>query len=163
MEVCMTISTRLSEYLNKRNISFDSIEHPHSTSSISSAAFAQVPIDHMAKAVILTDHEDRRLMAIIPADRKVNLATLNEKMFASFRLAKEQQVYQLFNDCEHGAIPPIAEAFNMRAVCDMRLDKLDAVYLEAGDHQHLLRISHQDFEKIVDKCQHLNISKDILH
>ena len=66
-------------------------------------------------------------------------------------------------DCAKGAIPPVGEAFNMPMVCDESLDMLDNVFIEAGDHETLLKLTHQDFENIMGNSKHLKICKNILH
>lgn len=159
----MTISTRLYQYLNKHNITYETIHHLHSNNSVSSSIAAQVPLNRVAKAVILQDHEDRKLMALVPANRKINIPRLNDALSGSFQLVKEREVYQIFNDCEHGAVPPVGEAYNIRTVCDERLDQLSTVFIEAGDHENLLRLDQNDFELLVKGCLHVNISQEVFH
>lgn len=159
----MTISTRLDSYLTAHNISYQVIEHEHSASSIGTAITANVPLNQLAKAVILKDHEDRKLMAVLPAKNKISISAINDNLMGSYRLLKEHEIYQMFNDCEHGAIPPIGEAFNMQMICDEMLDKLDYVYIEAGDHRNLLRISHEDYEAICANSKHLRFSSELIH
>jgi Ala-tRNA(Pro) deacylase len=159
----MAISPKLDSYLTEHNISYQMIEHHHSTSSIGSAIMAKVPFNQIAKAVILKDHEDRKLMAILPAKNKISLSALNDELFASYHLLKEKEVYRMFSDCEHGAIPPVGEAYNINTVCDEMLDSLDVVYIEAGDHQNLLGISHDDFQTMVADCKHLRFSREVFH
>jgi len=159
----MTISCRLDSYLTEQNISFQIIKHEHSTSSIGSAITAKVPLNQIAKAVILKDHEDRKLMAVLPARNKISISAINNELMGSYKLLKEKEVYQMFSDCEHGAIPPVGDAFNMHMICDELLDKLDYVYLEAGDHRNLLRVNHQDFETMAAKSKHLRFSHEVFH
>ncbi|REL24393.1 aminoacyl-tRNA deacylase [Thalassotalea euphylliae] len=159
----MTISTKLMDYMADQRIDYQTIKHSHSNSSLGSAMSAQIPLQNLAKAVLLKNHEDRIVMAVLPANRKISISAINDQLMGSYRLLKEQEVYQLFSDCEHGAIPPVAEAFNMTSVCDNELDLLDFVYLEAGDHEHLLQISHGDFEKLVSRCMHLTFSHEVFH
>lgn len=159
----MTISTRLDTYLVTHNIPFQVIEHTHSASSVSSAIKANIPLNQIAKAVILTDHEDRKLMAVLPAKNKISLSAINDNLMGSYKLLKEQKVYQIFSDCEHGAIPPVGDAFNMHMICDEMLDQLDYVYIEAGDHRQLLRICKKDYETIAAKGKHLRFSSELIH
>ena len=159
----MTISTRLDSYLTTHNIPYQVIKHEHSASSVGSAIMASVPLNQIAKAVILKDHEDRKLMAVLPAKNKIILSAINDHLMGSYKLLKEPEIYPLFSDCEHGAIPPVGDAFNMHMICDEMLDKLDYVYIEAGDHRQLLRISHVDFETIVSKSKHLRFSSELIH
>ena len=159
----MTISNRVSSYLNEHDIHYQVISHSHSTSSIGSAISAHVPLDNIAKAVILKDHEDRKLMAILPAKNKISISALNEQLFASYQLLKESEVYQMFGDCEHGAVPPLSDAYNMACVCDELLDNLDDIYIESGDHLNLLHLKHQDFETMVANARHMRFSHEVFH
>jgi Ala-tRNA(Pro) deacylase len=159
----MTISCRLDSYLAEQNISFQVIEHDHSASSIGSAIMAKIPLNQIAKAVILKDHEDRKLMAVLPAKNKISLSAINDELMGSYQLLKEKEVYRMFSDCENGAIPPVGNAFNMHMICDELLDELDYVYIEAGDHRKLLRINHDNFEIMVGNSKHLRFSNEVFH
>jgi len=163
VEVTMTISTRLDSYLTAHKIPYQIVEHDHSASSVGTAITASIPLNQIAKAVILKDHEDRKLMAVLPAKNKISISAVNENLMGSYKLLKEQEVYQIFSDCEHGAIPPVGDAFNMHMICDEMLDLLDYVYIEAGDHRKLLRISHEGYETIAAKSKHLRFSSEVIH
>ena len=128
-----------------------------------SAIMAKIPPNQIAKAVILKDHEDRKLMAVLPAKNKISLSVINDELMGSYQLLKEKEVYRMFSDCEHGAIPPVGEAFNMHMICDQLLDKLDHVYIEAGDHLKLLRINHEDFESMAANSRHIRFSTEVIH
>ena len=159
----MTISTRLDSYLTVNQIPYQVIEHEHSYSSVGTAIMAKIPLNQIAKAVILKDHEDRKLMAVLPAKNKISLSAINDNLRGQYTLLKEREVYQMFNDCEHGAIPPVGEAFNMQMICDEVLDTLDYVFIEAGDHRRLLRINHQGYKTISAKSKHLRFSSELIH
>jgi len=102
-------------------------------------------------------------MAILPAKNKISITALNEQLFASFKLLKEQEIYSMFSDCEQGAIPPLSDAYNMPCVCDQQLDNLDDIYIETGDHQNLLHLKHDDFESLVAHARHFKFSHDVFH
>lgn len=159
----MTISTRLDTYLTDNAIPYQVVNHPHSNSSNGSAINAQIPLNLIAKAVILKDHEDRKVMAVLPAKNKISLSALNDELLGSYHLLKEREIYDMFSDCEHGAIPPVAEAYNMPMICDTLLDNLEYVYIEAGDHNNLLRIAHDDFETMVANGKHIRFSREVFH
>lgn len=159
----MTISSRLACYLTEHKIPYQVIEHKESASSVGSAIMARIPLNQIAKAVILQDHEDRKLMAVLPAKNKISLSAINDNLMGNYTLLKEQEVYKMFHDCEHGAIPPVGEAFNIHMICDEMLDNLDYVYIEAGDHRKLLRISQQGYETIAAKSKHLRFSSELIH
>jgi len=159
----MAISRKLDNYLTQKDISFKTVSHFYSNSSIGSAVATSIPPKNIAKAVLLVDHDGHKLMAVLPADQKINMLSINEKLHASFELLKENDVFNLFADCAKGAIPPVGNAFNMSMVCDESLDLLENVYIEAGDHETLLKLSHQDFTNIMNSSKHLKICKNTIH
>ncbi|KGJ96317.1 aminoacyl-tRNA deacylase [Colwellia psychrerythraea] len=159
----MNTSTRLTRYLIEKSIPYQEIEHFHSNSSICSAITANISLKQIAKAVLLKNHEDKKLMAILPAAHKISLSALNKNLHGCFRLMKEQEVYQVFSDCNHGAVPPAAEAYHLSMVCERELDQLAEVYLEAGDHETLLRVSQEDFKAIMSSGKHLHFSREVFH
>lgn len=159
----MAISRKLQEYLSKQDISFQTVSHFYSNSSIGSAVATSIPPKNIAKAVLLVDHDGHRLMVVLPADQKISMLSINEKLNARFELLKENDVFDLFMDCAQGAVPPVGDAFNMSMVCDDSLDLLDNVYIEAGDYETLLRLTHKDFENIMSSSKHLKICKKTIH
>ncbi|WP_394175843.1 aminoacyl-tRNA deacylase [Thalassotalea litorea] len=159
----MTISTTLESFLHDRNVPFQCVVHPHSSSSVSTAISARVPLQHIAKAVVLKDHEGRRLLAVLPASNKISLSALNDELLASYRLAREQEVYSMFDDCEHGAIPAVGQAYNLHTVCEEDLDELEHVYIEGGDHQTLIKIDKQNFYQLMKESKHLHFSRQVIH
>lgn len=159
----MSISTRLDSYLTTNNIQYTVVHHSHSNNSIGSAITASIPLNQIAKAVILQDHEDRKMMAILPANNKISFSALNYELQGSYHLITENEVYEMFTDCEQGAIPPIAAAYNLSAVCDELLDNLEMVYIEAGDHENLLRIKGEDFQTMLANSKHIRFSREVFH
>ncbi len=159
----MNIPHRISHFLDEQHIEYQLLQHLHSQNSISTAVNSLIPYQQIAKAVILLDHEDRKLMAILPADRRVNLHKVSSVLHHDYSLAKEQQVYSWFNDCEHGAIPPIAHAFNMNAIYDESLMRPKHIFFEAGDHRTLIRVDHQNFSELMQGISHFKFSQEFMH
>ena len=59
----MSIPHRVHRFLNEQNIPYSTVPHSPSHSSAQSAIAAQVPLQKVAKAVILKDQVDNFLMA----------------------------------------------------------------------------------------------------
>ncbi|MCJ2377485.1 YbaK/EbsC family protein [Vibrio sp. ZSDZ34] len=159
----MTIATRLDRYLHSHDIQFQTVQHNHSHSSMHSGVTAGVPLVSLAKGVVLEDHEGRHVMAVLPANNKISLSRVNDELNASFHLVKEQQVYQMFGDCDHGAVPPIGSAYHMSTVCDEMLTHLDYVYIEAGDHETLLKLDRNAFKELMGESKCFRFSSQIFH
>jgi len=155
----MSISTRLNEYLNKHGVDYQTLTHPHTQSSVDSAISADIPQHQLAKAVVLEDHQGKKMIAILPTDYKISLQQLNSRFQSKFHLVDEEDVYQLFDDCEIGAIPPIGEAYHINAIYDdVLLDESD-IYLEAGDHRTLVHLKQKEFVKLMERTQHTRFSR----
>ena len=70
-----------------------------------------------------------------------------------YEIAEESELRQLFPDCDEGAIPCLGDAFHMDVIVDNAL--LEAgmdVYIEGGDHHHLLHLSHKDFSRLMSNA-----------
>ena len=103
------------------------------------------------------------MIAVLPTDNKISLQRLNKLYQSTFHLLPEHQVYPLFNDCEDGAVPPSGEAYNLNAIYDDSLLQESDVYLEAGDHQTLVHLNHDEFVKFVDQSQCVNFARQSLY
>jgi Ala-tRNA(Pro) deacylase len=154
----MGISARVASFLETQNIEYDTIGHPYANNAANAALAAHVLPKSVAKAVVLEDHDNRHLMAILPADHKLSLQKLNEKMHMELHLVDECQVYEIFSDCDPGAVPAIAQAYHMNAVYDEALDQLDDIYLEGGDHETFIHLDKAQFGKLMNNTKHARFS-----
>jgi Ala-tRNA(Pro) deacylase len=154
----MSISTRVARFLDDQGIEYDTLDHPHANTATNAALAAHVLPKSVAKAVVLEDHDNRYLMAILPADHKLNLHKLNNKMQVDLHLVDECHVYEMFSDCEPGAVPAIAPAYNMKAIYDETLDQLDDIYLEGGDHETFIHLEKTQFGKLMSEAQRSRFS-----
>lgn len=156
----MSISTRVANFLDEQNIEYDTLNHPHANTTADAALAAHIPPKSVAKAVVLEDHDNRHLMAILPADHKLSLHKLNHKMDTELHLVDESRVYQMFSDCDPGAVPAISQAYNMNAIYDDALDRLDDVYFEAGDHKTFIHLNKAQFGKLMENTKHSRFSSE---
>lgn len=159
----MSISTRVGSYLDTHEIKYNTIPHNHSFSSLSTASAAHITPRSIAKAVVLEDHEGRHMMAVLPASNKISMHKLEEHLNLQFKLAEEYQVYNMFKDCAAGAVPAVGQAYNMNAIYDEALNGLEDVYLEAGDHETLIHLTHEEFEKLMMNTNHTLFSGEVFH
>jgi Ala-tRNA(Pro) deacylase len=140
----MAIALKVSDYLADHDIAYDVLTHPHSRTSSESAQASHVPGRRLAKSVVLED-EGGYVMVVLPSDRRVDLGELHRQMHRSLGLATEREVGRLFADCEIGALPPIGLAYGIETVVDDAIAEQPEIYFEAGDHEQLIRVTHEDF------------------
>ncbi|GAB3371009.1 YbaK/EbsC family protein [Spongiibacter taiwanensis] len=153
----MSVAPRIEAHLRKVGVSYDLLEHPFSKTSMDTAHRARVPPAALAKAVILHDGECFR-MCVIPANKRLMLEQFNSWLGGRFRLATEDELSALFDDCEPGAVPALGQVYGMSVVWDDELDGEEDVYLESGDHRHLIHLRHAAFRELMGLQQHERIS-----
>ena len=150
----MSMPTRLSNYLHQQGARFAVRSHRHSRSSAESARLAHVPAHQLAKSVIVEDDEGC-LMAVLPADRRVQLGQLSQLLDRPrLRLADEARIAAIFSDCEYGAVPALGMAWGLDAVVEDELDDCAVVYIEAGDHEQLVCFSQEQFRRLMQAARH---------
>ena len=155
----MGMAARLRSFLDSQGIPYEVLPHPHTSTSLETARVAHVPEERIAKSVVLED-EGGYLMAILPASCRVSFDALERQLHRKLELASEAELAELFQDCEIGAIPPVAAPYGMSAVLDERLCNLPDVYFEAGDHEDLVHLSGEAFQAIQARAHHGRFSRE---
>ena len=159
----MSISSHLSSYLEQRGARYEICAHEHSRTSAETARSAHVRPNQLAKSVILEDDQGC-VMAVIPADKALMVGELARILGRNeLRLADESRIATLFEDCDLGAVPPVGMAWGIETIVDDELEGSDVVYMEGGDHERLLRMSHEQFHELMRSQQHGHFCRAPLH
>ncbi len=90
------------------------------------------------------------------------MKVLEEEIGEPITFASEQELPNIFSDCELGAVPAIGPAYGLETIIDTRLRTQTDIYFEAGDHEELAHIREPQFEKLLSGARYLPISKKIL-
>ncbi|HEX2009871.1 MAG TPA: YbaK/EbsC family protein [Roseateles sp.] len=155
----MAIPSHLSTYLDQRGARYDICPHERSRSSAEAARNAHVPASQLAKSVMLED-EAGCVLAVIPADQTVMVGELARMLGRrKLRLADESRISMLFGDCDRGALPAVGMAWGIETIVDEELESNEVVYMEGGDHQHLLRMSRDQFRALMCEQAHGHFCK----
>lgn len=144
----MSTSPVLANYLSQKYVKYEVLEHSFTTSSMASAREANVPADKLAKAVVIKQG-DSYVMCVIPASNQLVLEWLIYGRQHNYKIAEEQELLELFPSCKEGAIPRLGEAFQMDVIIDNSLMDQKDIYIEGGDHTHLVHINFKDFSKLM--------------
>ena len=156
----MPISIKLEDYLTDRAVGYELVPHPHTDSSMATAAAAHVPGDRLAKAVIVQDG-DGPLMVVVPSDYHVHLGLLHKHLNREVGLVTEEEVLKLFPDCDEGAVPPIGAAYGIPTLVDEALLDVPEIYLESGDHEHLVKVSGEHFRTLLADAERVQVGPHI--
>lgn len=144
----MSMAPSIETYLGRSGIDFNLIPHSHSSNSLQTARFAHVAAKHVAKAVMTHDGDTYRL-CLIPSTNRLLISRLNEHMNGHFRLATEQELADLFVDCEVGAVPALGQVYGFPVIWDSVFSSMDEIFFESGDHENLIKIDNGAFMQLM--------------
>ncbi|MBE1283567.1 MAG: hypothetical protein GJ676_09685 [Rhodobacteraceae bacterium] len=150
------IAARLKHHLEARDLPYDMIRHPYAATAMECAEAAHVPGDHLAKSVLI-HMEEGPILAVVPSNQHVNLTALQAMMKRRLGLAREDEMEEVFDDCDLGAAPPVGMAYDVPTVIDDSLTGLDKVWFEAGDHKTLIQMRGRDFDRLMRRARHGDI------
>ena len=152
----MSISNTVRDYLADNSIDYQLVTHANTQSSRGSADAAHVICDHLAKAVIVKEDETY-LMVVVPSDQHVHMGRLHHLLGQDVGLATEQELVSLFPDCEGGAIPPLGGAYRLKTLVDSSLLEQPEVFFESGDHEHLVRVTGEQFSRLLHDADRVEV------
>lgn len=155
----MAIATTLRSYLEHNHIAYDVVEHAHSGTSLESAHSAHVPGHQVAKAVVLEDDQGY-VVSVVPSTNRLDLKWVSETLGRELHMATEPELRRLFSDCDLGAVPALSNAYGLDVVWDDQFKGVSDIYIEAGDHEHLVHIRGEDFRKLMEGMPHNIISAE---
>ena len=153
----MTIAPMLQKYLADHKIAYDLIPHQPTQSSLRTAEASHIPADRLVKGIVVRDHESYWL-AVLPASRHIRLPELKTELGQGVELATEQEIEQLFGDCDRGAVPPVGACYGLDAIVDDTVDRQQDVYFEGGDHATLVHMSRAEFARLDASARHGSFS-----
>jgi Ala-tRNA(Pro) deacylase len=149
----MSIALTLERYLDARNVEYDVISHAPTNSSLQTAKTCRIPVDRLAKAVLLRD-DVGYAVAVLPASHHIELGELKKQFGSDVELATEYEAGELFEDCARGAIPAVGECYGLDVLIDESIEGQPEVYFEGGDHETLVHMTHAQFAGLTAEARH---------
>jgi Ala-tRNA(Pro) deacylase len=145
----MPIVERLQDMLERNQVRFTHTIHPEAYRAVEVARAEHIPPHKVAKTIVF--HGDQGYgMAVLPADFLVDLQELRYMLGLShLRLATEEELAELFPDCELGAMPPFGNLYNMPVYADSSLADEETIAYNAGTHRDVVHMKYADFKELV--------------
>ena len=140
----MSVFERIERLLRERGVSFAVLRHEPVFTSEQAAAVRGTPLSSGAKALVLKAGE-RFLMAVLPADRKLDSKKARESLgVKSLRFAELSEVERL-TGLQPGSIPPFGSLFELPTLCDPALAENESINFNAGDHAISVQMKYADY------------------
>ena len=143
-----TMPARLKAHLEQAHVSYTPITHIPARSSQYAASLLHVPGKEIAKTVALRAGK-QVLLVVLPASYHVDLEKLARVVDTPVELIEEQECYQLFPDCQPGAVPPFGELYGLPVYLDETLADVPAITFSAGTLSDGIRMRNADFVRLV--------------
>lgn len=154
----MAIAMTMREYLNSRDANYRELAHPREASSSRIAQQAHVSGDQVVKGVLIKGDSGYRVL-LVPSTCRVDLSEISHQFHERLGLATEDEVRELFADCEPGVVPTFGQAYGVRVCYDDELARQQEIYLEAGDHETLVHMDAQEFSRLMSDTEHGRFSR----
>jgi len=137
---------QVMDFLTQKRVPYQVCSHRPVFTAQQMAAEEHVPGMNVAKTVVVRA-DGTYYMCVLPACCKVDLETLAEALKAKeLHLASEQELGQLFPDCEVGAEPPFGELYGLQTLMDDSLGQDGYVVCPAGTHGQAVRLKLKDYQ-----------------
>jgi Ala-tRNA(Pro) deacylase len=149
----MTIAPTLQRYMSDQGISYDLIQHEPAMTSLGTAHAGHVPGDRLAKGIMLSNGQNY-MLAVLPASHHLRLSDLKMELGQELRLASEDEIVEVFRDCDRGAIPPVGTCYGLDVIVEDSVERQPDVYFEGGDHATLVHVKGGDFARLNPRAQH---------
>ena len=146
----MFISKRVQEFLDQNDIKYATIIHSKAYTAQEIASSSHISGKELAKVVVLKDKNDNFALAVLPADKKVDLEAFeaNTEM-EGVELPEENEFRDLFPDAKTGAMAPFGNLYDIPTYIEKSMVNFHMITFNAGTHKELIRMPYNDFKELV--------------
>lgn len=144
----MELLKKLRAFLDENRAEYTHTVHPLAYTAREVASAEHLPNREVAKTVVVFGDEGYH-MIVVPASRLVDFQEVRLTLgFTHARLATEQELAQLFPDCELGAMPPFGHFYGMPVYLDSSLAAEQTIAFNGGTHFDVVRMRTDDYRAL---------------
>lgn len=135
----------LIECLRKNHISYELLHHPATFTAQGLAAEEHTSGYSVAKPV-LVKADGQFVLCVLPACNRLDLSKVAAAAGAQHaELATEQEMAEVFKDCDLGAEPPVGSMFGLKTLMDSACKLSNHLLFQAGSHTEAVKVAFGDF------------------
>jgi Ala-tRNA(Pro) deacylase len=143
----MEAAMRVLQFLAEQKITFEPLIHPPAYTAQKRAKYLGVPGKQVAKSVLLVGPQGY-VLAVLPATHQVDQSAVARELGGPIRLAMDEEVGQVFRDCEWGVVAPFGTLYGVPTILDESLAPDSWIVFEANTHAEAIRMRCRDFERL---------------
>jgi Ala-tRNA(Pro) deacylase len=146
----MPIPAHIIKFLSSQHIAYQPCRHMPAYTAQGIAQAQHLSGKRIAKVVLVVVDDIKMIMAVVPANSRVDLDKLGDLLDAHWvKLATEEEFKDVFPECELGAMPPLGNLYHMEVWVDEALGLNPSITFNAGTHADTIQMSFTDFERLV--------------
>jgi Ala-tRNA(Pro) deacylase len=147
----------LTEYLAQHHVEFEFLQHAPAFSAPRLASQLRLPGTQVAKTVLLRG-PDSLLLAVLPSTHQVDLAALSCALGGPVRLARAEDMVDVFYNCEFGMAPPFGKLYGLPVWLDDSIPSDSLLVFEGQTCVESVRMRCSDFERL-EKPRRLTLAR----
>lgn len=141
---------KVVEFLNAKGVHYEMTQHRPTFTAQQMAAEEHVPGMNVAKPVIVKADQTFYL-CVLPACCKIDMDALKNELHADcVKLADEDELARLFEDCALGAEPPFGALYGLDTLMDESLVNDPFIVFQAGTHETAIKMDLNDYRKLAN-------------
>ena len=139
---------RVDDLLTNRHIPFEALQHRRTYNANRMAQVLHVPGREVAKSVLLRSGK-KNILVVHPSTHYVDRERIRRRLGeADVEMASEEEIEQIFSDCETGAMPPFGSLYHIHTLMDESLDQDEEIVFENQSHEEAIRMRRLDYEEL---------------
>ena len=153
----MAIATTVEDALEFEGIDFRVLRGPAADASDDALRAFGVEPEARVKALLLKDAHGY-VLTVTSAARVPNVDFLRRALHRELVPAGNEDLDELFCDCELGSVPPIGPWYRVPTIVEARLCERASVFFDGGEPRSLVRVTGQSFAKLLKDAEYLEFS-----
>ena len=138
----------IRDFLQSRQVWFETMLHAPAPTASKMAQAVHVSGHRVAKGVLIKAGGSY-LLAVLPATARIDLERLRQIVRGpEVRIATEDEVEQVFGDCERGALPPFGRLYGLTTLVDSSLSGGSEIVFVGNTRHEGVRMRYRDYEAI---------------
>ena len=111
-----------------------------------------------AKARLLKDAHGF-VLTVTPVGRDLDIGLLRRELHRDLIPAGDEDLDELFCDCEVGSVPPIGPWYRVPTIVDSSLREQNDIFFDAGTSRSLVQVTEKSFEKLLSGAEYFAFSR----
>jgi prolyl-tRNA editing enzyme YbaK/EbsC (Cys-tRNA(Pro) deacylase) len=146
------VRTEITDYLRDRGIEYELLEHgDDALTSEKAAELRDVPLAEMVKSMVFLDDDREVVVAVVPAERNVDLGSLRAIADIDSLKFADEEVIEGDLGYTIGAIPPFFPGRDCPIYMDSDVLRNDEVNFSSGRPDAGIEVEIRAFRKVMDE------------